>query len=106
MESEFGSPSLSTAVTGPISWVAPTAHRPPLPPTSDGTSSLAGRPTQSREAHMPILDNAVGLEQLRTLASQTTDPLYKDIVKMLGDTLSVGGVTDSTGVAVGRNIRQ
>lgn len=55
---------------------------------------------------MEICDANSALEQLKALASKSADPALQDIVRVLGDAISVGNISNAIGVAVGRNIRQ
>jgi hypothetical protein len=45
------------------------------------------------------------IQKIKELAEETTDPTLKLAVQSLGDAISVGNVNNSTGVAIGRNIR-
>jgi hypothetical protein len=45
------------------------------------------------------------LQKVRELASITSDPGLKSAIDVLGDAISVGNISNSTGVAIGRNIR-
>jgi hypothetical protein len=44
--------------------------------------------------------------QLETLAKTTDQPALRDAIEGLGDVITTGNITNSTGVAIGRNIRQ
>lgn len=44
--------------------------------------------------------------QLRSLESRTSDPSLRAALHVLGDAISVGDISQATGVAIGRNIRQ
>ena len=55
---------------------------------------------------MSSLDTAKAIEQLNVLAAQTQDPAIQELASVLGDAISVGNISNATGVAVGRNIRQ
>ena len=55
---------------------------------------------------MATLDTAKALEQLASLGEKTSDPAVKELTRVLGDSITVGNISNATGVAVGRNIRQ
>src|SRR5947209_20327464 len=44
------------------------------------------------------------IERLKTLATTTSDPALHEAISAL-ETISVGNITNSTGIAIGRNIR-
>jgi len=44
------------------------------------------------------------IEKIKELVEATTDPSLKQAIQSLGDAISVGNVTNSSGVAIGRNI--
>jgi hypothetical protein len=45
-------------------------------------------------------------EKLSTLAGTTHEPALRDAIRVLGDAITAGNISNSTGVAIGRNIRQ
>ena len=45
------------------------------------------------------------IEKLKSAAVTTDDPALRETIQVLGDAISVGDISGSTGVAIGRNIR-
>jgi hypothetical protein len=45
------------------------------------------------------------IQKLQSLAAETHDPDLRAAVEVLGDVISVGNISQATGVAIGRNIR-
>jgi hypothetical protein len=45
------------------------------------------------------------IEKLKAAAVTTDDPALRNAIQVLGDAISVGAISGSTGVAIGRNIR-
>ena len=57
-------------------------------------------------AGFKFVDPVEAANELRSLTAETTDPAIRDTLRVLGDAISVGNISDATGVAIGRNIRQ
>lgn len=55
---------------------------------------------------MRPVDQVEAEHELRSLTAETTDPAIRDTLRVLGDAISVGNISDATGVAIGRSIRQ
>jgi hypothetical protein len=55
---------------------------------------------------MSPIDVSDAARQLRQIESAASDDVTREAVRILGDAIKVGNITDSTGIAVGREIRQ
>src|SRR5450755_582920 len=51
-------------------------------------------------------DLADGARQLREIEATVGDEATREVLRVLGNAISVGNISDSTGIAIGQNIRQ
>lgn len=55
---------------------------------------------------MEAVDLSKAADELRELHANAEDQVGRDLLRGLGDVISVGNISASTGIAIGRNIRQ